>query len=195
MVRPGGRTARTRSTVLEAVLAELVASGYGRTSVESVAERAGVHKTTIYRRWGSKEQLVAEALEDAADDRTSVPDTGDIDADMRVLARAVMATLSTPEGAATVRAIVAEASSSPQLAAVMSAFWTARRTQVGPLIEQAIARGQLPSTTDPGELMKYIAAPLYYQSLMTDEPLTERTADRAAAAALIAARAGVLSTP
>ena len=42
--------------------------------------------------------------------------------------------------------------------------------------------------------MKYIAAPLYYQLLMTDEPLTEAAADRAAAAALAAARAGVLDT-
>jgi len=193
--RPGGRTATTRAKVLAAVLAELVASGYGRTSVESVAERAGVHKTTIYRRWGNKERLVADALEDAADVRTDVPDTGDIDADMRSLARAVMGTLATHEGAATVRAIVAEAPGSTQLTAVIRGFWAARRAHVGPIIEHAIASGQLPPTTDPSELMTYIAAPLYYQLLMTDEPLTEAAADRAAAAALAAARAGVLSRP
>ena len=191
--RPGGRTAETRSKVLAAALAELIASGYGRTSVEAVAERAGIHKTTIYRRWGNKERLVAEALENAADVRTEVVDTGDIDADMRTLARAVAATLSTHEGAATVRAIVAEAPGSPQLAAVMSGFWAARRAQVGPIIEHAIARKQLPATTDPSELMKYVAAPIYYQLLMSDEPLTEATADRAAAAALTAARAGLLT--
>jgi AcrR family transcriptional regulator len=190
--RPGGRTAQTRSKVLAAVLGELVATGYGRMSVESVAARAGVHKTTIYRRWENKERLVAEALADAADVRTDVTDTGDIDADMRTLARAVMTTLASHEGAATVRAIVAEAPGSPQLAAVIRGFWATRRAQVGPIIEQAITRQQLPSMTDPSELMKYVAAPLYYQLLMTDEPLTEAAADRAAAAALTAARAGVL---
>ena len=46
------------------------------------------------------------------------------------------------------------------------------------IIEHAIAREQLPATTDPSELMKYIAAPIYYQLLMSDEPLTEATADR-----------------
>ena len=137
---------------------------------------------------------MAEALADAADVRTDVTDTGDIDADMRTLA-AVTTTLASHEGAATVRAIVAEAPGSPQLAAVIRGFWATRRAQVGPIIEQAITRQQLPSTTDPSELMKYVAAPLYYQLLMTDEPLTEATADRAAAAALTAARAGVLSLP
>lgn len=193
--RPGGRTAETRSKVLAAVLAELIASGYGRTSVDGVAARAGIHKTTIYRRWGTKERLVAEALDDAADVRTDVPDTGDIDADMRSLAVAVAATLATHEGAATVRAIVAEAPGSPELAAVMSGFWAARRARVGPIIEHAIARKQLPATTDPSELMKYVAAPIYYQLLMSDEPLTDATADRAAAAVLTAARANLLTPP
>ena len=77
----------------------------------------------------------------------------------------------------------------------MSGFWAARRARVGPIIEQAIARKQLPATTDPTELMKYVAAPIYYQLLMSDEPLTDATADRAAAAALTAARANLLTPP
>ena len=92
------------------------------------------------------------------------------------------------------RAIAAEAQGSPQLRHVMKSFWATRLTQVGPLIEGAIQRHQLPETTSPAELMKYVAAPLYYQLLMTDEPITQATADRAAAAALAAARAGALDT-
>ena len=61
--RPGGRTARTRRAVLEATVAELAAHGYGALTVERVATRAGVHKTTLYRRWGGKQGLVAEAVE------------------------------------------------------------------------------------------------------------------------------------
>jgi AcrR family transcriptional regulator len=192
-VRPGGRTARTRLAVFDAALAELAASGYAQSSIEAIAQRAGVHKTTVYRRWGTKDQLIAEALEQAAAARTEVADTGDIDADMRTLARAVAVTLTSPNGIATVRAIAAEAPGSPQLGQVMTRFWRARLAQVGPVIEGAIDRHQLPPSTSPAELMKYIAAPLYYQLLMTDEPLTEATADRASAAALAAARAGVLS--
>lgn len=193
-VRPGGRTARTRDAVYAATLAELVARGYGQTSVDAIAQRAGVHKTTVYRRWHTKDQLVAEALAHAATERTDVVDTGDIDADIRTLARAVVATITSPDGLATVRALVAEAPSSPELGEVLRSFWTSRRAHVGPIITAAIDRGQLPPATSPTELMKYVAAPLYYQLLLTDEPLGAASADRAAAAALAAARAGVLGS-
>ncbi|HUP73553.1 MAG TPA: TetR/AcrR family transcriptional regulator [Acidimicrobiales bacterium] len=191
-VRPGGRTARTREAVYAATLAELVARGYAQTSVEAIAQRAGVHKTTVYRRWCTKDQLVAEALAHAATERTEVADTGDIDDDMRTLARAVVATLTSRDGLAIVRALVAEAPNSPELGEVLRSFWTSRWAHVGPIITAAIERGQLPPATSPSELMKFIAAPLYYQLLMTDEPLSDQSADRAAAAALAAARAGVL---
>jgi AcrR family transcriptional regulator len=148
----------------------------------------------VYRRWRTKDQLVAEALAPAASERTVVADTGDIDADMRTLARAVVATITSRDGLATVRALVAEAPSSPELGEVLRRFWTSRRAHVGPIIAAAIERGQLPPATSPSELMKYVAAPLYYQLLMTDEPLSDQSADRAAAAALAAARAGVLET-
>ena len=60
---------------------------------------------------------------------------------------------------------------------LMSRFWAARRTEVGPTpIEHAMARKQSPATTDPSELTKYIAAPIYYQLLMSDEPRTQATA-------------------
>jgi AcrR family transcriptional regulator len=194
-LRPGGRTARNRAAVFAATLSEIVASGYTQASIEAIAERAGVHKTTIYRRWRTKDQLIAEALADAAATRSAVDDTGDIDADIRSLARTVVATLTSREGIATVRAIVAESPGSPELREVMRQFWSSRLALVGPMIDGAIDRMQLPVATSPAELMKYVAAPLYYQLLMTDEPLSEAAADRAAAAALAAARAGVLSIP
>jgi hypothetical protein len=112
---------------------------------------------------------------------------------MRTLARAVVATLTSRDGVATVRAIVADAPGSAELRTILRDFWQARLSHVGPIIDTAAAHGQLPPATSPAELMKYIAAPLYYQLLMTDEPLTEAAADRAAAAAVAAARAGVLS--
>lgn len=191
--RPGGRTARTRDAVFDATLAELVDSGFAQTSVEAIAQRAGVHKTTVYRRWGTKDHLIADALAHAAQSRTVVADTGDIDADMRTLARAVVVTITSRDGLATVRAIVAESPGSPELGEVLQQFWSSRRALIGPIIDAAIERGQLPHATSATELMKYVAAPLYYQLLMTDESLTEAAADRAAAAALAAARAGLLT--
>jgi AcrR family transcriptional regulator len=190
--RPGGRTARTRAAVFAAALDELGEAGYADTSIESIAARAGVHKTTVYRRWRTKDALLAEVLAQAAEDRIDVVDSGDIDRDLEDLARAVVETLTSPAGDATVRAIIAAAPSSPELGAVLGTFWAARRAHVGPIIEAAIERGQLPPETDPATLMKYLAAPLYFQRLMTEEPLTMQDATRAASAALVAARNGLL---
>ena len=190
-VRPGGRTARTRAAVLEAALDELAERGWDQASVETIASRAGVHKTTVYRRWGSKDRLVAEALEAAADQRIQIPDTGDIDQDLRALARAVLAILTSRDGAATVRALVAGAQDSPDVGRVVRRFWATRLAHVGPLVDRAISRGQLPHGTDPDDLMRYLSAPLFHRLLVTAEPLTTATADQAAAVVLAAARAGV----
>ena len=190
-VRPGGRTARTRAAVLEAALDELAERGWDQASVETIASRAGVHKTTVYRRWGSKDRLVAEALEAAADRRIQIPDTGDIEQDLRTLARAVLAILTSRDGAATVRALVAGAQDSPDVGRVVRRFWATRLAHVGPLVDRAVSRGQLPNGTDPDDLMRYLAAPLFHRLLVTAEPLTTATADQAAAVVLAAARAGV----
>jgi AcrR family transcriptional regulator len=177
-VRPGGRTARTRAAVFDATLDELASRGWDQVSVESIAARAGVHKTTVYRRWGGKARLVAEALEAAADRRIQVPDRGEVDQDLRALARAVLAVLTSRDGAATVRALVAGAQGSPEVGRVVRRFWATR----------------LPQGTDPDDLMRYLAAPLFHRLLVTAEPLTQATADQAAAAALAAARAGVFTS-
>jgi AcrR family transcriptional regulator len=180
--------------VFDATLDELASRAYDEVSVESVALRAGVHKTTVYRRWGSKDELVAEALRTAAESRIEVPDSGDVDHDLRALARAVLATLNSRDGAATVRALVSGAQRSPELGQVVRRFWAARLAQVQPIVERAVRRGQLPRDTNAAELLKYVAAPLFHRLLVLAEPLTQHAADQAAAAALAAARAGVFTS-
>src|SRR4029453_16442960 len=102
---------------------------------------------------------------------------------------AVLAILSSRDGAATVRALVAGAQGSPEVGRVGRRFWATRLAQGGPPGGRAVARGQLPRGTHPDDLMRYLAAPLFHRLLVTAEPLTAATADQAAAAALAAARA------
>ncbi len=180
--RPGGRTARTREAVFGATLAELASEGYDRMSVEGVALRAGVHKTTVYRRWGTKDRLLAEALREAAESRIEVPDTGDVGDDLRALARAIRATLSSREGMATVRALISGARDSPEAERIARRFWAARLAEVGPIVERAVERGQLPRGTSATGVIEHVAAPLYYRLLIMAEAPTEAAADRAAAA-------------
>jgi AcrR family transcriptional regulator len=176
--------------VYDAAIAELGARAYDEISVDSIAARAGAHKTTIYRRWGTKDRVIAEALELAAEQRVAVPDTGDIGADLRALALSVQKVLASRDGGATARALAAAAPRSAEIRSVVQRFWASRMTHVGPIVERALARGELPRGTNADELLKHLSAPLYQRLLVTLEPVNRRAAERAAAATLAAARAG-----
>jgi len=80
--RAGRRGAVVRRAVLAATLAELGEGGYASLGIERVAARAGVHKTTVYRRWPDRESLVTDALLELAADDFAIPDTGDVDRDL-----------------------------------------------------------------------------------------------------------------
>jgi AcrR family transcriptional regulator len=191
--RPGGRTARTGAAVLAAAIEELSARDYADISVESIAARAGVHKTTVYRRWGSKVEIIKQALIGAAGAHIQVPDTGGVDGDLLLLARAVQVVLSPPQGAAITTALIVGGLASTELAEVMRQFWAARVEAISAIVDRAVSRGELPAGTDVVALMRALAAPLYYQLLVARVPVTETDADLAAAATLAAAKAGVFA--
>src|SRR5918994_5565425 len=77
-LRLGGRSARVREAVLDAAFAELDEHGYNGFSIEAVARRSGVHKTTIYRRWPTREALLVYALDSRSDRDVQVPNTGSL---------------------------------------------------------------------------------------------------------------------
>ena len=192
--RPGGRTARTAAAVYSATIDELTARSYDDISIESIAGRAGVHKTTVYRRWHSKAELVPRALADTAGSAIEVPDTGSIDSDLAALARSVRATLSSPRGAAITRTVLAGAMASAEIRNLMQQFLATRLQAISVVVLRAVRRGEIPAGTGEAPLMHAMAAPLYYRLLVTGEPLTDEHADTSAAAALAAARAGVFAT-
>ena len=119
-----------------------------------------------------------------------MPDTGAIDTDLRQLATSVRRILASREGAAAARALATGAASSPEIRAVVREFWQRRMIDVRPIVERAVARGELPPGANGDELLKHLSAPLYQRLLVTLEPLTTRAADRAADATVAAARAG-----
>ncbi|WP_406105604.1 TetR/AcrR family transcriptional regulator [Micromonospora globbae] len=193
--RPGGRSARVRAAVRAATLAELAEKGYQGLTVEAVADRSGVHKTTVYRRWGGVEGLIADALELASGEPWPVPDTGDLTGDLRALAREVVRGFTDPETGPIARAFVSAAVQDPAAARALHAFLAARHEQSAPVVRRAVARGELPADTDAGEVVRTAVAPLYYRLFVSGEPVDTATADRAADAAAAAARAGVLRVP
>ncbi len=87
-----------------AVCAELSASGIEGLSVERVAQRAGVNKTRVYRRWPTRAALVAAAMEGMLDELGADPDTGDLRGDLTALLRPIADFAATPDGTALLRA-------------------------------------------------------------------------------------------
>ncbi|WP_354644159.1 TetR/AcrR family transcriptional regulator [Kitasatospora camelliae] len=189
--RPGGRSARVRADMVAATLAELTEQGYDRLTVDAICTRAGVHKATAYRRWGGVDGLIADALASSADQPWPVPDTGDVDEDLRQLAHQVYAVFTDAELGATPIALINAALRSDAGAAALHAFFAARHGQAAVVAARGVERGQLPPGTDPVEVVRAATAPLYHRLFLTGEPLDARTADHAAAAALLAARAGL----
>jgi AcrR family transcriptional regulator len=191
-LRPGGRTARVRESVLAALHSELAETRYGELTVEQVAQRAGVAKTTVYRRWGSVEGLVLDLMRDLSGRRIPVPDTGDFATDLRALARGIVALYRDPANNALIASMVAAAVSIPEARQTLTEFFAGRTAQTAIIGERAIQRGELPADTDTVEVIRLMAAPFYYRMFITGEPVDDTVADRAAAAAASAAMAGLL---
>lgn len=179
--RPGGRTARTRAAVLDAVIEVLAESGYAGLTHEEVARRAGVHKTTVYRRWPTMLDLVAEATRARSEEAVPVPDTGSLLGDLTALARSVAANLASELGGLTTRHLVASAVGSPELAAGMHAFWAHRLGLTGEIVERAVARGEVAAAVDVNLLLESLIGPLFVRLLLTGEPITTQIADAVAA--------------
>ena len=160
--RPGGRSARVRTAVLDATLDELVDHGYAAMTIQGIADRAGINKTSLYRRWGSKGALLADALLASSSGPIDPPDTGDV----RRYLFSLWITAPTPlrrgdlnRPIAVSRALAA-ASIDPVVASAHQELWHRRLAMVRVIVERAVQRGQLPAGADPELLMDLLFGPV-----------------------------------
>jgi AcrR family transcriptional regulator len=170
-VRVQGRSARVVESVLEATAEELGRVGFLALRIEDVAALSGVNKTTIYRRWPTKEDLVASMLESLMLSH-DVPDMGSLRADLLALLGEMKVRTATPVGRGLVRLIQAERG--------RDAFATIlRRSRAEHLkarrmiFDRAIARGEIPEGSETSMLVELAVAPLIAR-LLNDEPIDDR---------------------
>jgi AcrR family transcriptional regulator len=191
-IRPGGRTMRVQAAVFDATLSVLAELGYPALSIERIAERSGVNKTTIYRRWQTKDALLAAALDATAADVFPIPATESIADDLRAFGRGLVDFLTddSPSIAGVQRALFSDAAREPPIAELKRDFFARRHEAAAGMVDAAIERGELPGDVDSRELVGLVAAQLYYRKLTTGETIDYAVADRAAATALIAVQAG-----
>ncbi|MEV8633301.1 TetR/AcrR family transcriptional regulator C-terminal ligand-binding domain-containing protein [Streptosporangium sp. NPDC051023] len=161
--RPGGRTARVRTAVHEAVLELLREEEWDDVSIAQVAERSGVHQATIYRRWGTLSGLIDDVVYERLSQGSPVPDTGTLRGDIEAYALQVAEDVSGPLAALLMRAGMV-GSRGPE----GETFLINRGVQLQAMLDRAAARGEQPPTLL--ELMEVIIAPLYYHAIFFNRP-------------------------
>ncbi|MDT5186598.1 MAG: hypothetical protein QOI29_4756 [Mycobacterium sp.] len=169
------RGEHVRRTVLAAAFDELAENGPGAATVADVARRSGVHETTIYRRWVTKEKLFVEAMLSRSAEEIPTPDTGSIRDDLLAVVRAVIAYVTSPVGLA---ALHVASLAADDLQDASQAFWAGRLDALRPVVERGIARGELRPDIDARLLLETLIAPLHGRLLLTGEPVDERLGER-----------------
>lgn len=186
----GRRTGRPRRAevdraILDATRAALVELGWGGLTIGDVALRAGVAKTTVYRRWHSKNELVVDAVA-ALLDELELPDLGSFRADVEHVVLRFAALLERPETKTSLMAVVAESTRDPELRCrIRAAIVDPQKKLVVAGRRRAQQRGELPvdDSTDPAALAEsaaqvdlifdVIAGAVVHRTLVSGEPVDE----------------------
>ncbi|GAA4055423.1 MULTISPECIES: TetR/AcrR family transcriptional regulator [Actinomadura] len=188
---PARRSERSRQAILQAARELVTEVGYAKLSIEAIAARAGVGKQTIYRWWRSKGAVVFDSFLALSEDTQgmALPDTGDIEADLKTVMRATVAEFADPAFEAPIRALNMEIVADPELAAQY------RDKLAGPVDEAKKERlrsaqraGQIAEDADLDLALELLYAPVYQRWLLRTGPLTPEYADALVDAVLRALR-------
>lgn len=170
---PGGPRPHSEQVIKAAVLSLLLERGYPALTIEGVAARAGVGKTTIYRWWPSRAALVL----DAAREHLAlglVPDTGDGREDLRQGLDQLVRTFSDPVAGAVAFVAIAGLEADPSLAETFRARWvTPWRRSLEAALQRAMARGELPADLDLGLAMDLLVGTVFQRTLVIARPATD----------------------
>lgn len=165
--RPGGRSAQVIAAVQAATLQLLLEKGYSAIEIPEIAERAGVNKTTVYRRWPSKAALFLDLALAHTQLEVPITDTGSLVQDLYLLLSAIHRMLQTPFATALLRALISAGSTEPEIQQARQHFWQQRFAIGSHIVQQAIARQELAADTEPRQLLEMAAAPLFFRVVIT----------------------------
>jgi AcrR family transcriptional regulator len=176
--RPMGRPRETRAdaAILDATVALIAEHGVEALRVDQVAERAGVGKATIYRRYRSKDELVTAAVA-AIVGEIRIPDTGSTEDDLLALMRDAVKVYGRAPAAHAMPAVIAAMNRDPRLArATRDGFLAARRDALRTVIERGIDRSDLRADLDVELALDVLGGPLFYRLLVTGGPIDAKLA-------------------
>jgi AcrR family transcriptional regulator len=185
-----------REAILDATRELLAEVGVRGLTIEGVAARAGVAKTTIYRRWRSKDELALALLIDMVEQFVAVPELEDTRAELVAFVAGAVRILGSTLMGRVMQGLVSDLAADPELARAFRARVVATRiAEVHRLVERGIERGDLRPDCDRELLHELLFGPVYYRLMLSGAPLEEGLAERIVDAVLPAfARTGVAAT-
>lgn len=175
--RARGRAERVVDLVVKATADELGRVGYAAMRVEDVATRSGVHKTTIYRRWPTKAELVAATITTMmtrGSERYDAIDTGALRKDLRASMIRLIDLDPAEQG---VLRVMQTERGIPEVNAMAHRFRDALQAMRLTMVRRGIARGELPKSVDPKLIVDLVTAPVQ-RALLFDEPVDAKYLDR-----------------
>ncbi|WP_210571899.1 TetR/AcrR family transcriptional regulator [Streptomyces sp. GESEQ-4] len=174
--RRGGRNA-VRARVLEAVLELVAEHGLNGVRYDQIAERAGVHRASVYRNWPSVDELVYDAVAGYAEQMNPIADTGDIRADLVEVLLSLEATLNSPMGQVIMRAMHRPGPDFPRVQTFTDQVVTRRLVILRDRLDKATQLGQLP-VVDARSLNELLSGAVHYRLASgRKEPFTRRDAE------------------
>ncbi|MFE1923751.1 TetR/AcrR family transcriptional regulator [Streptomyces asoensis] len=170
--------AEVRSDVLDAAGGLLLDAGMGSFTIEAVAERAGVSKTTLYKWWPSKGALALDGYFHAVESALAFPDTGDLRADLTAQLRAFVRILTTTPAGRVIAELIGQAQTDPELSAALLERYSGPRRDLAVLrMRGAQAEGRLRSDVDPEVVVDQLWGACYHRLLLPNLPVDEDFAD------------------
>lgn len=159
-------------SILDSTLDELARVGFGGLVIEEVARLAGVNKTTVYRRWPTKSELVRAALNAMAEQKMIVPDTGSLRGDLIALATTMREVSRKPQGQCVIRMLVAEGMD-PEVAALARSIRCERQALPLAVLARAMERGELSPQVDPRLLLDALIGPIHQKMMVLGETVDD----------------------
>lgn len=169
--RHSGRRERSEKAILAATRELIAERGVGGLTIEGVAARSGVAKTTIYRRWRDRDELALAILIDMTAAVNAPPDLGDTRMELLTFVKTATRIIKVDR---IVQGLVSEIATKPHLArAYREQIVDLRLAEVKSVIDRGIARGDLPPDTDRRVAHELLVGPLFYRLLFTGAPLNK----------------------
>ena len=173
-----GRGAATEQAILQATRELLAEGGVQHLTIEGVAARSGVAKTTIYRRYRDKDDLALSVVLDMVE-QVILPELGDTRAELLQLVSAAVEQLGSTLMGRVMQGLVSDLAVDPELAAAFQErVVSVRAAEVSRLIARGIERGDLAADTDEVTAHELLIGPLYYRLLLSGHPLDDAFAER-----------------